>query len=86
MADETLDTAWRVLSLGFNSESEDTDGASWLERKYDIDGDRLMEYYDALIEDEEITEELLASMFFLGFEFGKIHEKNEKDMKSIMGE
>ena len=79
-----LDNAFKVMALGFNDEVEpDEQAADYLARKYDVDGERLMEYCEGLLELCTLDEENLRIMFFMGFEFGLVTEKYMADIRRL---
>lgn len=84
MADE-LDTAFRIMSLGFNDETSEGESAyEYLDRKYDVDGEKLMEYCEGLMQISSLDQESLRLMFFMGFEFGLVYERYINDVKQLL--
>jgi hypothetical protein len=79
-----LDSAWDVLSLSFNDEiAEDEYAIDFLERKYDIDAERLMLYCEKIIGEYPLDVQSMAALFLVGFEFGMVYEKYMTDLRRL---
>ena len=81
---ESLDNAWALLNLTFKDREDHAESGDYFKTLYGVEYEALEQYWQVMMEGEDVNEFLTLSLFCLGFELGKIHEKYERDMAGDM--
>lgn len=85
--DEKLNHAWGLISIRsderFNDEGDPIPVNEYIENQYDVNAESIQEMFEALVDGEELSVDTVASMFYYGFELGKVHERLEDDLNLL---